>query len=70
MVDKACLAAGQPGACLHTMIILQAYQADLLRDLDEGEGVILILLYRFISLGHQGKGQINLPALVAFKRHL
>lgn len=32
-------AVGQTGAWLHTMPILQAYQADLLRDLDEGEGV-------------------------------
>lgn len=38
-MGKAYAAAGQAGACLHTMAILQAYQAALLRDLNEGEGV-------------------------------
>lgn len=38
-MGKAYAAVGQAGACLHTMAILQAYQADLLRDLNEGEGV-------------------------------
>lgn len=33
------MAVCQAGACLHTMAILQAYQADLLRDLDKGERV-------------------------------
>lgn len=35
------MAAGQVGTChcLHTMAVLQAYQADLLRDLDKGQGV-------------------------------
>ncbi len=39
LVGKAYLAAGQAAACLHTMSLLQAYQADLLADLDEGEGI-------------------------------
>lgn len=39
MVGKTYVAAGQAGICLHTMAILQASQADLLRDLNEGEGV-------------------------------
>lgn len=33
------MTAGQPGECLHTMAILQAYQANLLKDLDESERV-------------------------------
>ncbi len=33
------MAAGQVGACLHTMSVLQANQADLLKELDEGEQV-------------------------------
>ncbi|CAM4567192.1 unnamed protein product [Leuciscus chuanchicus] len=33
------MAADQAGACLHTMAILQAYQADLLGDLDKGENI-------------------------------
>lgn len=30
---------GQTGGALHTMAVLQAYQADLLKDLDQGEGL-------------------------------
>ncbi len=36
-MGKGYAAVGQAGACLHTMAVLQAYQADLLKDLDEGE---------------------------------
>lgn len=38
LVGKVYKAAGQAGACLHTMAILQVYQADLLKDLHKGEG--------------------------------
>ena len=36
---RAYAAAGQAGAALHTMAVLQAYQADLLKDLDQGQGL-------------------------------
>lgn len=39
LVGKAYGAAGQAVAPLHTMAVLQAYQADLLRYLDHGEGL-------------------------------
>ncbi len=39
LVGKGYTAAGQTGACLHTMSVLQAYQADLLKELDEGEQI-------------------------------
>ncbi len=39
LVGKAYSAAGQAVACLHTMSLLQAYQAELLANLDEGEGI-------------------------------
>ncbi len=39
LVGKGYMAAGQAGACLHTMLVLQAYQADLLKELDEGEQI-------------------------------
>ncbi len=39
LVGKAYTAAGQAGACLHTMAVLQANQADLLKELDEGEDI-------------------------------
>ncbi len=36
---RAYTAAGQAVASLHTMAVLQAYQADLLKDLDKGHGL-------------------------------
>ncbi len=33
------MAAGQAGAALHTMAILQAYQTEVLKEMDEGDGV-------------------------------
>ncbi len=36
---RAYAAAGQAVASLHTMAVLQAYQADLLKDLDDGQGL-------------------------------
>ncbi|KAI2664245.1 Transposon Ty3-G Gag-Pol polyprotein [Labeo rohita] len=39
LVGKGYTAAGQAGACLHTVSVLQAYQADLLKELDEGEEI-------------------------------
>lgn len=38
LVGRAYMVAGRAGSCLHTMAVLQAYQADLLKELDEGEG--------------------------------
>ncbi|XDV16376.1 hypothetical protein PO909_016121 [Leuciscus waleckii] len=35
LVGRAYMAAGRAGASLHTMAALQAYQADLLKDIDE-----------------------------------
>lgn len=65
------MAAGQAGACL--------YQADLLRDLDEGEGVgpdaikqlrwATDLSHRATKETAQAIGQ-SLAALVAMERHL
>lgn len=39
LVGKAYEEAGQAGGSLHTMVVLQAYQADLLKELDTGEGL-------------------------------
>ncbi len=39
LVGKDYSAAGYAAACLHTISLLQAYQAELLADLDEGEGI-------------------------------
>lgn len=37
--DRAYVAVGQASGALHTMAVLQAYQADLLKDSDEGRGL-------------------------------
>ncbi|KAI2663441.1 IgA FC receptor [Labeo rohita] len=54
---RAYTAAGQAVASLHTMAVLQAYQADLLKDLDKGQGLspdkVSELRHRFGSPGHQ-----------------
>lgn len=39
LVGKACAEAGQAGASLHTMVVLQAYQTNLLKQMDHGEGL-------------------------------
>lgn len=39
LMGKAYEAAGHAGASLHTMAILQVYQADLLNDLDSSEAI-------------------------------
>ncbi len=50
LVGKVYSAAGQAAACLHTMSLSQAYQAELLADLDEGEGIASG--HRFVSQGY------------------
>ncbi len=39
LVGKGYVAAGQAGACRHTMSVLQAYQADLLKETEEREAM-------------------------------
>lgn len=39
LVGKAYQAAGKAGTALHTMAVLQAYQADLLKDLSAAETI-------------------------------
>ncbi len=39
LIGKSYMAAGQAGAALHTMAILQAYQAEVLKEMNEGDGV-------------------------------
>ncbi len=39
LIGKSYTAAGQAGTALHTMAILQAYQADILKEMDEGTGL-------------------------------
>lgn len=37
---RACAAAGKAGVVLRTMAVLQAYQVNLLKDLDQGQGLL------------------------------
>lgn len=44
------MVAGRAGACLCMMGIMQTYQADLLKDVDESEEVGLMILESFVML--------------------
>ncbi|KAI2657343.1 Transposon Ty3-G Gag-Pol polyprotein [Labeo rohita] len=79
LVGKGYMAAGQAGACLHTMSVLQAYQADLLKELDEGEEIKdsdISELRRTADLSLRATKETaraigrSMAALVAAERHL
>ncbi|KAL0147294.1 hypothetical protein M9458_057396 [Cirrhinus mrigala] len=79
LVGKGYTAAGQAGACLHTMSVLQAYQADLLKELDEGEEIRdrdIVELRRTADLALRATKETaraigrSMAALVAAERHL
>ncbi|KAL0185775.1 hypothetical protein M9458_017445, partial [Cirrhinus mrigala] len=70
---------GQAGACLQTMSVLQAYQADLLKELDEGEKIRdsdISELRRTADLSLRATKETaraigrSMAALVAVERHL
>lgn len=71
LVGKAYVAAGQAGACLHTIAILQAYQDDLLKDLDEGNGVgpDIVKELHWVT-DFPLRSTKKMAALVATERHL
>ncbi len=79
LVGKGYTAAGQAGACLHTMSVLQAYQADLLKELDEGKQIKsddIVELRRTADLALRATKETaraigrSMAALVAAERHL
>ncbi|KAI2647899.1 Transposon Ty3-I Gag-Pol polyprotein [Labeo rohita] len=79
LVGKGYTAAGQAGGCLHTMSVLQAYQADLLKELDEGEEIKdsdISELRRTADLSLRATKETaraigrSMAALVAAERHL
>ncbi len=79
LVGRAYMAAGRAGACLHTMALMQAYQADFLKDLDEGEGPTpgdLAELRRAADLSLRVTKETaraigrSMAAMVATERHL
>ncbi|MGL4355807.1 MAG: hypothetical protein ACRCTP_18420, partial [Aeromonas popoffii] len=79
LVGKAYMASGRAGSCLHTMGLLQAYQADLLGDIKEGEVIDPGLLNELKTAADltlratketaQAVGR-SMSALVATERHL
>ncbi|KAL0160826.1 hypothetical protein M9458_044551, partial [Cirrhinus mrigala] len=79
LVGEGYTAAGQAGACLHTMSVLQAYQADLLKELDEGEEIKdsdIAEVRRTANLALRATKETaraigrSMAALVAAERHL
>ena len=79
LVGKAYQAAGQAGAALHTMAVLQAYQADLLKDLSVGSTIdeeAFAELRRATDLSLRATKQTaraigrSMSALVSTERHL
>ncbi|KAI2653798.1 hypothetical protein H4Q32_014146 [Labeo rohita] len=79
LVGKGYLAAGQAGACLHTMAVLQAYQVDLLKELDDSDEISrddISELRRAADLSlHATKEAAraigrSMAAMVAAERHL
>ncbi|KAI2653826.1 Gag-Pol polyprotein [Labeo rohita] len=79
LVGKAFQAAGQAGAALHTMGVLQAYQADLLKDLSMGGSIseeAFLELRRATDLSFRATKQTarsigrSMAAMVAAERHL
>ncbi len=76
---RAYAAAGQVVASLHTMAVLQAYQADLLKDLDKGLGLSpdeVAELRRTTDLALRATKQAatamgrSMAAMVVMERHL
>ncbi len=76
---RAYVAAGLAGAALHTMAVLQAYQADLLKDLDQGQGLppeAVSELRRTTDLALRATKQTaaaigrSMAAMAATERHL
>ncbi len=76
---KAYAAAGQAVASLHTMAVLQAYQVDLLKDLDKSQGLSpdeVAELRRTIDLALHATKQAatvmgrSMAAMVVMERHL
>ena len=79
LVGKAFQAAGQAGAALHTMAVLQAYQADLLKDLSTGGSIdeeAFLELRRATDLSLRATKQTaraigrSMAAMVSTERHL
>ncbi len=79
LIGKSYIAAGQAGMALHTMAILKAYQADVLKEMDEGTGLTpeavkelrraTVLALRATKHTARAVGR-SMAALVAAERHL
>ncbi len=79
LVGKGYTAADQAGACLHTMSVLQAYQADLMKEMDEREAMSpddILELRKTADLALRATKETaraigrSMAAMVAAERHL
>ncbi len=79
LVGKGYTVAGQVGTCLHTMSVLQAYKADLLKELDKGKQIRsedIEELRRTVDFALHATNESacaigwSMAALVAAERHL
>ncbi|CAM4341551.1 unnamed protein product [Leuciscus chuanchicus] len=79
LVGKAYMAAGRAGSCLHTMGLLQAYQADLLKEADDSGEIAfddIREMRRVVDLSLRATKETaraigrSMAALVATERHL
>lgn len=59
-----CAGAGQAEESLHTMAVLKAYQADLFKDLDEGEVASLEVVKKFLGFVLRSYTSGVLPSLL------
>lgn len=79
MVEQQGIQGSRASASLHTMAVLQAYQADLLKDLDQGQGLTsdaVSELRRTTDLAFRATKQTaatvgrSMVEMVATERHL
>lgn len=71
LVGKENVAAGQAGSTLQTMAVLQAYQSDLLKDLDQTQGLspeVVVELLCTTDLVFQATKQTGVPSFPQWQR--
>jgi len=72
LIGKSYMVAGQAGMALHTMAILQVYQTDFLKEMDENRGLGAPQSYRpYAACKHTAcmVGQ-TMASLVAIELHI
>ncbi len=70
LVGKSYSAAGQSAAKHYTMAVLQAYQAKLLKELDEGEGMTRLRRKKGVRLPSRGRVRHEMLSQSLFEKSL